>query len=300
MDKKRLLIVSSSLDEAITQWAFKSKICSSEIEVVLLEELLSTYDIKDDLTQECSIIRWFKNESCKFSNITHDLFNRIIYIEDKLFQSFEKDDQEYAQREFEAYLGFALNSFSKVQNIAINGVCERVYSLPSQWMLVEKQLNLNVPSYYWGLKEANPLKKLKEIRDRIIYSYIYNFLNWSNSIEIEKEETQFCFIKPFGEPIFLLSLGDKHFITSSINLSRFQQRSIERILQKIRKLFKYFVFELVLFIHKEKITFGCINIDLIRSSKNPNFNHFMDSHFFKEYYKCLSLNRSYPSNIVQR
>lgn len=300
MNNKRLLVVSSSLDEAITQWILANKAYSSSgIDVLLLEELLKACEIQDELTPKKTVIRWFKNGRLRYGNASHHLLNRIIYIDDKLFECYEKGDQEYAKREFEAYLGFSLNSFSKVQNIAINGLCERVYSLPFQWMLVEKQLKLQVPHYYWGLRQSNTLVPQGNCQ-RVVYSHIYDFLNWSNPVEVKEESTQFCFLRPLGEPVCVLSLGAQHLFSSSITLSDDQRQDIEKIAQDIRRLFSYFVFELVLFVHQEKISFGCVNIDLVRSSKNPEFNYFMDSYFLKEYYQCLNLKHLSLPNTVQK
>lgn len=154
MNNKKLLIASSSKNEAITKWVINEHL--NNVDLIFIDDLLNRYSIQDELDDIKTAIHWYENDTLKYSNKTHCLLNRIPYIDKKLYSNFKCRDQDYARREFEAYLGFALNSFDKVQNIAINGICERIYSLPQQWNLIRKKISIAIPNYYWGSKDYTP------------------------------------------------------------------------------------------------------------------------------------------------
>lgn len=284
MQSKKLLIASSSRNEAITQWVLNNKSLNSKIDLIFIEDLLQKYNISDILDDTSALIRWYKDNELKFSNKTHHLLNRITYINDSLFSSFHIKDREYAKREFEAYLGFALNSFKCPQKVAINGACERIYSLPQQWCLVHKFLNLKIPEYYWGNKEIQPFAN----DPNTIYSNIFDFLNW-NTTEQKSSKSNFCFKKPNGKPVFILSIGTSHLINQSDHQINEEEISLlESCLQQIRNLFGFFIFELLIFIDDKEITFGCINSEIIRSRHLPVFEDFLNQNLLKEYYQCLN------------
>lgn len=281
MPRKKLLIASSHKEEAITKWIDENSSSRSAVDLIFIEELLTGYEICDELNSEGPIIRWKKDELVNYSNNSHTLLNRVIFINNHLFKSFRVEDREYAQREFEAYLGFSLNAFQSPQYQAINGICERIKSLPQQWQLVNKSLNWPIPEYYWG---SNQLKLFAD-RENFVSSTIYDFLNWSASL---KTSTGFGFIKPQGNPMFVLSVGSCSLNTYEGELTKFQEDKINKLVEQLRLLFGYFIFELLIFISEEQMTFGCINIDIIRSPKNPGFNVFLEQNLIKEYYQCLN------------
>lgn len=281
MSMKKILVASSHKDEAITKWILENSSLRSTIDLMFIEELLTCYEISDELSVESPKISWQQGELVQYSNTSHSLLNRVLYINDHLFESFRIEDRDYAKREFEAYLGFSLNAFQSPQYQAINGICERIKSLPQQWQLVHKSLNWSTPEYYWGAKDLN----LFEERENVVNSTIYDFLNWSAT---NKPSTGFSFIKPEGNPLFVLSVGSCSLNTYEGRLTELQQEKINKLVEQLRKEFGYFIFELLIFIFKEQMTFGCINIDVIRSSKNPGFNAFLEQNLIKEYYKCLN------------
>lgn len=284
MSNKRLLIASSSRHEAITKWFLNNNSADFAIDLIFIDELLNAYDIRDELNDGHAVIRWYDSNQLKYSNETHSILNRVIYVDDDLFQSFQLEDREYAKREFEAYLGFAFNGFQSPQTSTVNGICEFVYSLPQQWRTVAKVLNINTPQYYWGSKNYNAL----ENKPNVVHSNIYNFLNWSITNSEIHNQTGFCFQRPEGKPLFVLSIGDSYLITQDDALSNKQLEQVDFILLRLKQEFKYFIFELLIFVTEQKMTFGCINIDIIRSQQNPLFEDFLQRNLVKEYYKCLN------------
>jgi len=282
---KPILLASFSRNEAISKWILQSaKNLASTIDILFIDELLRDYEIHDELNDQSVKIRWYKNDTLIFSNESHCLLNRITGSPPFFYDNFQEGDRDYAKRELEAYLGFAFNQFQSVQRIAVDGICEKTFSLPQQWSMVAKHLQLSVPVYYWGYKEFNPLGNLSHC----IYSSIYNLLNWSQQQFEENENYEFCYLRPKGIPVFILSVGQKHLITSDLSLSNRQELLLQYILQHLRDLFPYFIFELLVFIESDHVTFGCINIDVLRSKKNKQFDSFLDQHLIKEYYRCLN------------
>ncbi len=284
MPTKKLLIASYSRNEAITQWIRKNNAADSGIDLLFIDDLLNEYEISDELNDSQAIIRWYKSNSLSYSNETHCLLNRITYLDDALFESYQPEDREYAKREFEAYLGFALNSFQSPQNIAINGLCERIQSLPQQWSLVHTHLNINVPEYYWGNKNSKPFGR----ESNLVHSSIYNFLNWSLDHDETEDQTGLYFKKPTGNPLFILSIGSSHLITKDFELNDKEREQIEDLLHKLRTLFGYFIFELLVFITDKQLTFGCMNIDVLRSPQDPEFDAFLKANLIRECYQCLN------------
>ena len=284
MSNKKLLVASSSRHEAITKWIRENNSLDLAVDLIFIADLLNKYDIRDALNDTHANICWYESNRLQYSNETHCLLNRIIYLEDKLFYPFQLKDREHAKREFEAYLGFALNSFRSPQNITVNGICEKVYSLPQQWHFVDKFLNINIPAYYREGKCFNPF----ENEPIAVYSSIYNFLNWSIKLGKLQSKTGFCFKKPEGKPLFVLSIGDSFLITKDYELNDEQMEQLENILQKLKTLFRYFIFELLIFVTDKGMTFGCISVEIIRSQQNPLFNDFLRRNLIREYYKCLN------------
>lgn len=283
MDNKKILIASSSREEAITSWIINNQLNNEKFDLVFVEDLLKKYNIRDQLDDEKASIQWYENSRLKYSNNTHCLLNRVVYIEEALFGHFKYQDRDYAKREFEAYLGFAFNSFDKVQNIAINGACERVYSLPQQWSLIKKQTGLSIPNYYWGSKNYFPF----ESNVNIIHSSIYNFLNWSSENK-NIQSTGFCFKKPLGEPLFVLVVGNRDLISTEIQLTDRQRSNLDKILNQIKSIFNYFIFELLVFVEKNEFIFGCVNIDIVHFKYSPLFSDFLHDNLVQEFHKCLN------------
>lgn len=278
---KKLLIASSSLDEAITSCVLENKhTFSMPIDLVCIEEILHDFNIYDELSDEHAIVRWFKDKTV-ISNQSHVLLNRVLGFPDHLFSSFVQTDRAYAQREFEAYLGYSFNAFKGVGNQTFNGLCESAFSLPEQWQRMQK--HCQVPHYHWGPFEVCTLKST----ERRVYSNIYDTLNWSP--ETPKPDTThgFCFEKPQGAPVFVFTLGEKSLICTSQTLSFTVKKQLLKQIQTIRHIFRYFMFETLFFLHKDKLSFGCVNYALIRTPKHEHFKPFVLRHLLPEYLKCL-------------
>ena len=286
MNHSKILIASLHKEEAITNCLIKNKDhLSLDIDLILIRELLEEYNIYDILTDQGSKISWSKNNKNIISNDTHLLFNRLTHIPKKLFEGYEEQDRDYARREFEAYLGYAFNSFIGAGNHNVNGVCMETLSLPQQWQKVKNVGGLQIPNYYWGPMSHNTLNNDK----KIIYSTIYDFLNWSKTSQDRDEHSIFCFERPLGEPIIVLTLGDSNLIVSDSKSIRIDiELKILLIIKELKKIFNYFVGEILFFVNEGDVIFGCLNQDIVVSNKNPYFESFVCDHFKKEYYKWVN------------
>ncbi|MCC5792138.1 MAG: hypothetical protein JJT82_05955 [Legionellaceae bacterium] len=284
MSEKKLLVASSHRSEAITQWILETDSVKAFIDIIFIDDILNNFEIRDELDKSGPTIQWRDIFGNKYSNNTHYLLNRVINIDEGLFSQFRHEDKDYAQREFEAYLGFALNAFVSPQEQAINGICERFNTLPQQWQMVKNIEGISIPNYYWG----SPRYQFLSDKKNVVHSSIFDCLNWSTAQIYKEQDSSFRFIKPNGKPLFVLSIGEQDLITFGEELRTEQQARIEKLTQHMRKLFGYFIFELLLFVHEEQITFGCINIDVIQSTKNIGFQHFMQKNLVEECSKCLN------------
>lgn len=284
--KNNILIASHSLDEAITKCIIKNnQKFGKQLSIVSLQEFIEEYEVFDELSDSSNIIRWRNKYEQTISNTDHLLLNRVLYFPDNIFSNFTNSDKEYALRELEAYMGFAFNSFKGVGNQSAKGICAEILSLPQQWNKIEKHCGTNIPNYYWGPSYNNSLYN----KNILVYSNPYNFTNWSitNGITAEEEHI-FCFEKPQGDPIFILSIGSKQLISSNIPLSKSMEDSIKNLTLKINQALNYFISELLIFINGEAFTFGCLNAEIIRSNRNINFDEFVCRNLITEFYKCAN------------
>lgn len=281
---RNLVVVSHSLDEAITKCILNHKNdLEVNIRIVSLHELMSEYDIFDEVNDAGTTIKWIKGSEY-ISNANYLLLNRVLYVPSALFGHFATIDQEYAKREFEAYLGFSFNAFTGIGNQLANGLCVDSTSLPQQWKKIAKDFEINVPNYYWGPGIFNHLDN----QGLLVYSNIYNFLNWSINSKQPNENHVFCFEKPQGEPVFILSIGNEQLISSNIGLSIELKEKISILAGKVNKLFNHFISEILIFVHGSDLVFGCINPEVIRSIGHDDFENFVLRNLFREFYKCMS------------
>jgi hypothetical protein len=281
--QKKLLIASSSIDEAVTRTILNHhQQFDFKIDIILIHELLNDFNIFDELSDSSSIIRWFKPNQATLSNQTHLLLNRTLWMADDLFLNFVKQDREYAKREFAAYLGYSFSSFEGIGNQTVNGICDTFYSLPEQWHLLKNNQQLTTPEYYWGPPYLCHLSR------NLVHSEIDNLYHWKTSPIKPQKNHGFCFEKPPGQPIFILMLGEQILFDANLKLSRKLQAEIRRQLKNIRACFGYFVFETLLFIKNNQIHFGCVNLNLTRAVKHPDFEAFIIKHFIPEFFKCLT------------
>ena len=186
---------------------------------------MNNFEIRDELDKSGPIIQWSDTLGNQYSNHTHYLLNRVINVEECLFNQFQDEDKDYAQREFEAYLGFALNAFISPQTQAINGVCERFKTLPQQWQLVKNIEGISIPRYYWG----SPRHQFLSDEKNVVYSSIFDCLNWSTNQIYKEQDSSFRFVKPDGKPLFVLSMGEQDLITFDEQLSIEQQARIKML-----------------------------------------------------------------------
>lgn len=281
--EKNIAVLSHSLNEAITKCIINNRANFTEnITIVSLQELLFDYKIFDKICDTGTHIKWIKNSNL-ITNNTYSVLNRVLYVPDALFSSFKKIDRIYAKREFEAYIGFSLNAFKGIGNQTANGSCAESLSLPQQWRKIEQKFKINVPNYYWGLRDFNHLNC-----NNLIYSHIYNFFNWSTNTNSIEANHIFCFEKPKGKPVFILSIGDEQLVTADSIISDQLELQLKILGKKINKFFNHFISEILIFVEDKNIYFGCINPEIKRSCKNTNFDTFVCSNLISEFYKWMN------------
>lgn len=283
--KNNIVIASNSLNEAITKSIIKNKKnLQNDISIVLLQDLVYDYEISDELSDTSKVINWYNKKHGCISNKSHILLNRVLYFPKSIFAHFTHGDREYAKREFEAYIGFAFNAFTGVGNKTTQGICENIMPLPWQWRKIKKECRISIPNYYWGPSHMSPLHEKKSL----VYSSIYNFLNWSPMSFAEDKEHIFCFEKPQGEPVFIFSIGSQQLVTSEICLSKTMKDNIHALVRQIHNAMNYFISEILIFVDDLTVTFGCINAEVVRSSKHSKFDEFVSKNVINEFYKCIN------------
>ena len=283
---KNLVIVSHSTRETITDCIIANRHnFDVNIQVITLEDLLFSYEIFDEVNDDCTHIRWYNKDQIFVSNASYLLLNRVMYVPDNLFVNFITSDIEYAKRELEAYIGFAFNAFVGIGNKSSNGMCVNSTSLPQQWNTIKQSISITIPNYYWGPYYNNLLNH----KDNLVYSHIYDFLNWTTTdLDLGTDGNIFCFEKPIGSPVFIFSIGDKYLFTSDIILSESLKDRLKQLSKQINQIFNHFISEILIFVNDVELIFGCINHSIIRSHKNLDFNNFICENFLQEFYECAN------------
>ena len=281
MDKK-LLIASLHDNEAITKCVLGNPALFSEsVDVVFIEHLLTEVNIYDELCDHDSTIRWYKENELFASNKTHHLLNRVSFIPSVLFENFNEQDRDYAKREFEAYLGYSFNSFYGMGNKTPNGICEQLLSLPQQWKQAVIH-GIQTPEYYWGLQSQNPLS------GHLVYSNIYDYLSWKpNELQLSSNHI-FCFKRPAGVPVFVACIGRQCFAGEKAGLSKALEEQLINLSLKITRRLNYFISELLFFVDENKITFACINTEILGAASLNGFDAFVCDNLLKEFESCLN------------
>lgn len=279
----KLLIASLHKNEAITNAVLSQKSIFNNVDILFVNQICEELDIFDSLDDCGAKIRWSINDKFFVTNESHMLLNRVTFIPNYLVDSFDEVDRNYAKREIEAYLGFALNAFKGLDNNIPNGACQNMLSLPQQWSLACSKTDIEVPDFYWGLRDRC------EMKGSLIFSSIYDYYNWKVDSSLpQKTEHIFCFKKPKGVPVFACQIGQEVHIRSEFDLSYQIKEKLIQINKIIVKSLNYFISESLYFIENGKIVFGCINTEIRSTNKKDGLNQFIGQNLIKEFYQCVN------------
>ncbi len=283
---KKLLIASSSPDEAITRVLLNHQAqFELTMDIVFLQDFIKYFEVDDEVSDTGTKVQWFGPSGLYISNETHHLLNRILSMPESLFLDFSAADREYAKREFEAYLGHSLSAFQSATCATVSGMAHLLYSLPEQWQRLASYQTIQTPNYYWGPKAYySPAS----FQNDLVHSDIYDIFNWQTSTKPIGKSHIFCFEKPKGTPIFALCLGDAFFLETKAPPTNKLKIKLQAVLSTLRTCFNYFIFEVLLFVESDTICFGCVNLQLTRMAKHEAFERFVIQHFIPEYIKCLN------------
>ena len=263
----KLLHITIDIQDPISQALIQGK--CSQVTVISIRDFVGKVNIFDECSMDRVNIHWeYQGEIIN----NHDnvlLFSRVSQIPNDIWHDFDTVDQEYALNELEAYLGFALNAFHKLNPIIDEKGCIPCYSIPYQWLCIKNStIPVSTPEYYLGDRKFNHL-----MGDDILYSGIYEYNLWSNT-KVPDDRTVFCFKRPSKFPIVCLVIYHNVLIIETNgcqNILKTRLEYIKRIAIQIATLFNYFVSEILLFQDGERIIFGCISPYIIQSHHHSDF-----------------------------
>lgn len=270
MAKNFVIITSYKKDPIASVFLKKNKVAT----VIDVKDFLNEVEIFDEVSSEKSTLSWLFQGKRINNDANTIILSRIIDMDDSLFKEFAKADKEYARAELQAYLGFALQVLPRLNLYLNEGGAENPHPLPYQWRKI-KELNssISIPSYFWGDARFNHLNK-----GRLVYSDISNFTKWqiNNKPEYPSEPLVFCFEKPLGDPIFVLTIGATTLVTPvSGKINTMLEKSLSALAAQFSADFNYFISETLFFVDGESATFGNITPYVIFSPKNALFNEFV-------------------------
>ena len=274
-NNKRLVIVTSQLNEAITESLAKMTDVTDLI--ITLADFLQSITVCDEIDCDRTKIQWQKGTLTIRNDDNTLVLSRLFYMPLDLFDDFSSDDKDYAAAEIRAYLGFALHSFNTLNNALDENGHEILHPLPTQWELIKKYNTECVsPSYYWGDSRFNHLQG-----PELVYSDICNFKKWRPSAAPD-ENIIFCFERPVGNPYFSLVINGAALITTDHQevdptiITNIANQSI-----MLAKQFNYVISESLYFYDGHQLTLAFISPFIIYSKKNSQFDFFVHKQFRK-------------------
>jgi len=241
---------------------------SYQANVITIDSFIKDVAVNDICSQVQMKINWnYQGIDIKNDENTL-LLNRMCHIPKRIFNFFRESDQEYALAELQAYFGFALNMFNKIDPKINEYGCIPSYSLPYQWEKIKNEYpSFETLEYYWGDKKYCHLKS----NDNLVYSDIYQYNLWSKQHSlVNKTDSVFCFREPKGVPLIVFVIG-KSVLYSHRSLQDQSKKQLNRILLELVQTFGYFICEILLFINHDQITFACISPYIIQSHVNAQF-----------------------------
>lgn len=272
----KFLHITVDKNEPITKAILQQK--KSKWIVLTLHDFMKSVNIYDQSTMSGTLIEWQYYGMILTNNKETLLSSRICHIPTSLFDDFNVSDRQYAQSEMEAYLGFSLNAFTKLDPLIDERGCIPCYSLPQQWHLIRSnEILASVPEYYWGDPKFNHLKG-----SDLIYSGIYEYGIWSTRhLSLEKSNSIFCFEQPIGIPVICFVINGNVLLLDSDNKYMGHHKDIKYIARQLAKMFCYFSCEILLFVGSNTVTVGCISPYVIQSHWNDKFSQFVNDAFWE-------------------
>jgi hypothetical protein len=235
--------------------------------IMTLEDFLKDVEVFDEIIDGIPKIEWTCPKNRKITNSDWFLVNRVLSLPQKLFEDFHPEDREYAQAEFRAYLMFALMSFPEsLGKPGQGGLSGNRYSLPLQWSKVENlNLEIAVPIFFLGNKQYMPFDNAS----KVVHTSPFNYYFWKPDV---KKESEFCFIRPEGNPVISSVVGDQGFAFPAKEdyILDTQEERITVASKKIADEFGYPIAESLWFVDGEHITFGMMS-NIPYASKNKRF-----------------------------
>lgn len=235
------------------------------IEFISVQELLNDIEIDDEIIEGEAFIQWTLPNQKKITNTKENfVVNRIVGLDDALFDEFHPDDREYALSEFSAYLQFALEAFPRISaRPGPYGLSGNVFPLPYQWKRVQESKKvqkieaIKVPSYFLGELTQLP----EEFRNtELVCSEIFNLYNWTASSRKKKDGYGFVFERPKGCPISVFSSPVSQLaldLQQNVELRGPLSEKLNRIAETLREeIWSVEMMEFLFFVSDNQISFG--------------------------------------------
>lgn len=254
-----IVFIYSHDDEKLTS-ILKNNLKKKECIILSIKHLLNDFSIFDTFVDGQAKINWFDNCNTQITNDNSTiLINRVLDVPRELFQHFHENDRNYAKREFEAYLSFALSAFKhKVGNASPMGLAGRFFSLINQWQRIKNHTHIKTPEYFYGPRTHLP----SHFHNQSVCGSLFDYGNWQVSdMKSEDIGNKLYYKRPHGIPIFAFLAGKDVVLAQLSNhqLELIDDKRIEKITLQIGNLFNYPFAEILFFKNGENISFGCIN-----------------------------------------
>lgn len=229
--------------------------------------LCSNISIVDSYEDGPCIWKWNKNKKLDF-NFVSGIYNRVHFLDHSSFFNYHKDDIEYAQKEWWAYITYVVGKINYCINPPSYYLASGIILDFTYFFKMAKDIGFNVPDYYISTSYLDLKEKFNDGKNYIALNSL--FLN--NKFLPSKELTDLTvgLIEYIKGDLILVHVIEQNFYCCLIKKEKKEiiklDTYVEKLLLRLKDTLELRVMQVFLIKNDEKIY-------LLNLSAFPNWNY---------------------------
>ncbi len=219
---------------------------------ISVSELVLTTPLTRKIYSNGDIYQWEYNESL--------VINRMSHVPEEVILNYPEADQVAIEQDIYSFLSGVLNGKKSSSYPDLFGLGNSIMPLHYQWNKIKQaDIDIKVPSFFYGFKEENPFNYESTKTSTIIYSHPLKVYNWRENLV--KKKNVFCFVKPKGIPYQVFISFDSIFI-QALTIQKIEAKIETKLVNKAKNIadvFNHKIVEFLFFIDEEDIAFGMMS-----------------------------------------